>query len=282
MSLWGAIGSIGSSLVGGLFGKKKQTTTSEVNYERMAYLASKAGFNPLTAIRNGGSSGFTSTTSPTVSAMPEALANLGGVLGEALGKKLDPIEAKKRELDTALVDAQLRELKQGPQLPGRFYQPRQYTGTKVSQQLAPRLGAASTRSAASVPAAYKPLNPNLKAGDDPEASSLGLDNRRYGLINPGFIPDAGGPLSQIFGEPGEWVGGAIKVPEVAGYSIYRNSRSFLEDADASFKRRKGKEYTSEPYRWVGPYMRQRVSDFFGGGWKPQRVAPRTRVGKYAR
>ncbi|UIB81367.1 DNA pilot protein [Flyfo microvirus Tbat2_83] len=262
------IGGIGSAL-GGLFGgSKKQTTTSEVDYVKMARNATRAGFNPLTALRNGGSAGFTTTTSPSVSTLPDALSNLGGVLGQSLGDKLDPIQAKKRELDTALVDAQLRELKQGPQLPGRMYPAREYTGTKVSTQLAPRLGLSTSQKSASVPAAYKPLNPNLKAGDDPEASGLGLDNGRYGIINPGFIPDAGGPLSQIFGEPGEWVGGILKAPEVAGYSLYKNGRSFLEDADASFKRRKPKEYQSKPYRWVGPSTWRGISDFFGGGWKP--------------
>lgn len=142
----GILGAVGS-LFGG--GSKKQTTTSEVDYQKMVNRSSAAGFNPLTAIRNGGSAGFTTTTSPTISNTSEILGNLGGILGEALENKLDPIQAKKRELDTALVDQQLRALKQGPQLDSSFKQPRVFTGVKVSQQAVPRLGASSTQKVAS-------------------------------------------------------------------------------------------------------------------------------------
>ncbi|UIB81362.1 hypothetical protein [Flyfo microvirus Tbat2_43] len=163
----------GISLLGGLFGsKKKQTTTSTVDYKKMVKDSSAAGFNPLTAIRNGGSAGFTTTTSPTISNTSEILGNLGGILGEALENKLDPIQAKKRELDTALVDQQLRALKQGPQLDGGFQQPRYYSGVKVSQQAVPRLGASSTKKVASVtpslPQGFPGPRPVKGAGKDGE------------------------------------------------------------------------------------------------------------------
>ena len=145
----------GASLLGSLFGKKKQTTTTSVNYGDMVASATAAGFNPLTAIRNGGSAGFTTTTSPTVSQMPEALANLGGVLGGALADRLDPIKAKKREIDTLLTDVQLKQARAMNNMPASFYQPSEWTGTKVSSQLVPRLGAASHKQTAAVPAAVK-------------------------------------------------------------------------------------------------------------------------------
>lgn len=148
------LGSLVSGVFG-LFGKKKQSTETTVNYQKMAASATAAGFNPLTALRNGGSAGFTTTTGPTTSQLPEALGNLGGILGDALERKLDPIKAKKRELDTALVDAQLRQLKQGPQVVGSFKPAREFLGTKVSQQLVPRLGAVSHKQTASVPAATR-------------------------------------------------------------------------------------------------------------------------------
>ena len=166
MGIWSAVGAIGSSLLGGLFGKKKQTTTTTVDYQKMAASAQAAGFNPLTAIRNGGSAGFTTTTSPTVSAMPEVLSNLGGVLGDALDKKLDPIEAKKREVDSALLDYQLKQFKQGPDIPGRFYPAREYIGTKVSQQNVPRLGAASHKQTASAEQVYGPPSPEQYVKDN--------------------------------------------------------------------------------------------------------------------
>ncbi len=85
--MWGELLSAGATLLGGLFGKKKkQETTTRINYQQMADDAAAAGFNPLTAIRNGGSAGFTTTTAPTVSAMPEVLSQLGGILGGALDK----------------------------------------------------------------------------------------------------------------------------------------------------------------------------------------------------
>ena len=152
--MWGEIISGGATLLGGLLGKKKQKTTSEVDYVKMAENAQAAGFNPLTAIRNGGSAGFTTTTSPTMSALPEVLGQLGGALGGALDQKLDPIEAKKREIDTVLLDRQLRQLKEGPQLPASFKTPRTYTGTKVSTQLAPRVGPSAINKSASVPANF--------------------------------------------------------------------------------------------------------------------------------
>ena len=74
------------SIVGGVFGllgSKKQKTTSSVDYVSMARNAQKAGFNPLTAIRNGGSAGFTSTTSPSASQLPGALQSIGSCRAEA-------------------------------------------------------------------------------------------------------------------------------------------------------------------------------------------------------
>ncbi|QRM46016.1 hypothetical protein [Rhizobium sp. BG4] len=128
----------GAGLLGSLFGsKKKQTTTTRVDYGRMVKDATAAGFNPLTALRNGGSAGFTTTTGPTLSNLPEALGSLGGVLGDALENKIDPLKKKQRELDTALVDYQLRQLKQGP---GMFYPGSTYTGTKVTGRHRQRLG----------------------------------------------------------------------------------------------------------------------------------------------
>ncbi|UIB81383.1 hypothetical protein [Flyfo microvirus Tbat2_91] len=255
--------------IGGLFGggSKKQTTTSEVDYQKMVNRASAAGFNPLTAIRNGGSAGFTTTTSPTISNTSEILGNLGGILGDALENKLDPIQAKKRELDTALVDQQLRELKQGPQLPASFKQARTFTGTKVSQQNVPRLGATSVNKTAAVARNYTPLNPNLIAGKPPEASDIGMNNGRYGWFDPGWISDAGGAISDAYGEPGEWVGGVLKAGTAIPYSIYRNAKSGLEDASKHRKALKNDPKKPASMRWVGPYTKNAVSDFFRRGYR---------------
>lgn len=133
--------SAGVGLIGSLFGGKKQKTENTVDYVKMARSATAAGFNPLTAIRNGGSAGFTTTTSPTTSQLPAALQSLGGVLGNALENKLDPLAQKQRQYDTALVDYQLRQLKEGPKaLPGTLYQGGTFQGTKVTRT-SPSMGA---------------------------------------------------------------------------------------------------------------------------------------------
>ncbi|MER8365964.1 hypothetical protein [Mesorhizobium sp. M1378] len=75
--MWGELISAGASLIGGLFGDDEETTTT-VDYDAMVRNAEKAGFNPLTAIRNGGSAGFTTTHHPALSA--------GSFISDALGK----------------------------------------------------------------------------------------------------------------------------------------------------------------------------------------------------
>lgn len=130
--MWGSIISAGASLLGGLFGKKKEKVTNEVDYVKMAQNATAAGFNPLTAIRNGGSAGFTTTSSPTASLLPQVLGNLGGALGDAFDRKSDAIAAARRP-DTSLVDQQLRKAASGGTGRGpKLYGGGTYSGVKVT------------------------------------------------------------------------------------------------------------------------------------------------------
>lgn len=183
-----AIGEIigaGLGLIGSLFGKKKQKTESTVNYQQMVASAEAAGFNPLTALRNGGSAGFTTTTSPTVSQIPDALANFGGVLGSALEKRLDPIEAKKREIDTLMTDVQLKEARALSKRPASFYQPVEWSGTKVSNQFVPRLGAKSHQQAASIAGAVGGKSANSKNEPlDMFVEGRGLNGEKLITVNP--------------------------------------------------------------------------------------------------
>ncbi|KQZ96898.1 hypothetical protein ASD74_06485 [Rhizobium sp. Root564] len=221
--MWGELLTSGASLLGGLFGsKKKQTTTSEVDYSKMAANAQAAGFNPLTAIRNGGSAGFTTTTSPTISAMPEVLGNLGGILGNALDKKLDPIEAKKREIDTILLDRQLGQLKMGPQVPGGWKPRSTFEGTKVSTQLAPRVGPSATTKAASVPA------PNYKKDD---AKIIQYGDGTGWQPNP-WMPSAD-TIEQDFGDVAGSLYGVPKIIGDLGWNGYRLAKY----AHADYKKR---------------------------------------------
>lgn len=213
--MWGELLSAGATLLGGLFGKKKkQETTTRINYQQMADDAAAAGFNPLTAIRNGGSAGFTTTTAPTVSAMPEVLSQLGGILGGALDKKLDPIEAKRREVDTILLDRQLGQLKMGPQLPASFKTPRTYTGVKASQQLAPRVGPSATQKSASVPQAYdiKPID----GYQSETAKHTDYGNQPWWRANP-WMP-AASTIEDDYGDLASYPYGFAKVGVDLGYN----------------------------------------------------------------
>lgn len=108
----------GATLLGGLFGKKKKetTTTNQIDYVKMAQNAEAAGFNPLTAMRNGGGAGFTSSTVSHLglSGVADAVGQIGGALGSALDSKLDPMARKQREVESALLDYQLQTIQSKP------------------------------------------------------------------------------------------------------------------------------------------------------------------------
>jgi hypothetical protein len=112
----------GAGLLGSIFGKKKkEKTETTIDYVKMAEKAQEAGFNPLTALRNGGSAGFTSTVHhPGLSGVGDAIANLGGTLGAALSKRMDPIEQKRDRVESALLDYQLNTIQSGPKKPMMF------------------------------------------------------------------------------------------------------------------------------------------------------------------
>ncbi|CAH0343308.1 hypothetical protein [Rhizobium sp. CECT 9324] len=129
-----AIGAAGS-IIGGLFGSKKkkeetitdQTTTSEssVDYQAMADKAAAAGFNPLTAIRNGGTGGFVTTQTRTQgknvtttsgggasigAGIADAGAQIAPLFGSMSAARADPIKVKNKTTGaiSPLVSQQLR------------------------------------------------------------------------------------------------------------------------------------------------------------------------------
>jgi len=146
MSLWGAVASVGSSLLGGLFGKKKKnettTTTSYVDYARMRDDSEAAGFNPLTALRNGGSAGFSVSTSTTPST-PLSSPSIGGALQSGVNaflENFDPYNDDAREAEYGIVQAQLNALQNDPRLRIGFGSVPSYTSKpkkKGSSDLSP-------------------------------------------------------------------------------------------------------------------------------------------------
>ncbi|MBX8799972.1 hypothetical protein HBA92_04315 [Ochrobactrum sp. MR28] len=113
--MWGALIGAGASLLGGLFGggskKQETTTTSHVDYKRMVREAEAAGFNPLTALRNGGAAGFSVSTGSTP-ATPLSARLADGVAGAAntFLANFDPFKDRQRENEFKLVEAQLANL----------------------------------------------------------------------------------------------------------------------------------------------------------------------------
>lgn len=110
MVAWGPIIGAGVSILGSLFGKddEEQVTRTEVDYVKMAESAERAGFNPLTAIRNGGSAGFTTTHHPALSSaggFGEAFATLGNAL-----MSFDARADERAEMEQKLMQAQIDSL----------------------------------------------------------------------------------------------------------------------------------------------------------------------------
>lgn len=104
LSILGAVAPIAGKLLGG----STQKTTSTVNYKQMAASAKAAGINKITALRNGGSAGFSSSVS-TVSDP--------SFIGEALGAGLQAyrdedfreLELQREVLEQDLLRAELED-----------------------------------------------------------------------------------------------------------------------------------------------------------------------------
>ena len=212
--MWGEIITGGATLLGGLFGGKEKKQTSSVNYVQMARNAEKAGFNPLTALRNGGSAGFTSTVShPGLSGLGDAIAQVGGQIGAAVSQKLDPIEQKRSQVESSLLDYQLQQIQSGALRVPRLGDVPSAAGSANAVQRTPPLGKAG---------GVKPPS-SIVAGDAPTASEVGLKDR-FGIeIDPG-TPDAA-VFEQRYGEPGDWIGGVY----VAGADAFHNAKSYVSD-----------------------------------------------------
>lgn len=102
----GALVSGGIKLLSGLFGRKK-TTTSRVDYKQMVADALAAGFNPMSVLRNGGTTGYTNVSAPTLST--------GEFLADALGagyQAFMDIDADNRqaEFDQVQMDLMRQEI----------------------------------------------------------------------------------------------------------------------------------------------------------------------------
>lgn len=216
MAIFEALIGGATTLLGGLFGKKKQKTETTIDYVKMAREAQKAGFNPLTALRNGGSAGFTSTVHhPGLSGVADAVGQIGGALGAALDQRTDPIEQKRGRVESALLDYQLATIQNRAKAPMMFGDvPTKSATGRVTQHAAP-MGAKRV---------VAPVT-NIVPGDAPTVSSVGLEDR-FGVVSDPGTADAA-VWEQRYGEPGSWIGGLY----VGAADAVKWAQRKMEEAD---------------------------------------------------
>lgn len=175
--------------------------------------AEAAGFNPLTALRNGGAAGFTTTTTPALST-GEVIADAAGKVGEFL-QDFDPLADDRREAEYSLVQAQIANLNASTDAlrkplrqPQSFNVP-SYTAGQVERRpsaVAGRLS--STDARPQYPTKVLPAAAGVS--QTPEVKQPGVTNPAptgtpWWHVDPAQ-PDASA-FEERYGEPGDWVGG---------------------------------------------------------------------------
>lgn len=142
--------------------------------------AEKAGFNPLTAIRNGGSAGF--TTSTTTSPGLSSAQTIGKALGAAgsFFANFDPMADQKKELEYQLVQAQLENLQADTAM--RMKASMGGVPTYTAGAVKRGAGAAALSGAPMTPVVSPPTvtNPWHSANIDPKVLNGDAFEQRYG------------------------------------------------------------------------------------------------------
>lgn len=153
--------------------------------------AEAAGFNPLTALRNGGAAGFMTTTSPGLSS-GEVLASAAGEVGNFLSN-FDPMADQKREAEYQLVQAQIANLNASTAdygrrtlaSPGSFNIP-QYGAGQVERRPSGKAGQLSASAGApqtptvEVPTVTNPWSVSSGLHVDPDQPDAEMMETRYG------------------------------------------------------------------------------------------------------
>lgn len=228
MGLFSSILGAVAGPIAGLFGSKKskpQVVENRVDYARMVRDAEAAGFNPLTALRNGGSAGFSSQIShPALSSgsfssgIGEAIAN-----GVSAWASYDPMADQKADLEYQLVQEQLKTVQQMNRQQGRSFNVPTNTGSSA------RYSAGGFTN--SVPVASRNPGGSMQT-TDPWTGSV-FDP--FMKINP-RLPDAE-TQSTRYGEIVEMIGGVGVLGGDLAYSgyTYANRKGNVDKAVAEAK-----------------------------------------------
>ena len=206
-------------------------------YSNLVTDAEAAGFNPLSALRNGGgaSYGTTITSTPLSRKAPVRQAVGGSSSASAFSAagdfllNFDPFADQKREQEYRLIESQIASLNAGTLSRGPSVSrstPRSYATSDYEARPSGR--------AASLSKGNAPGEGKIVGGDDPTASSMGLNDGRYGWFHAPWWPDAEA-AETIYGdnEIFSTIGGGVKILADGSYSIYRNVYSGLEDTRAA-------------------------------------------------
>lgn len=235
---WGPIFSAGASLIGSLFGggSKKQETVNRVDYKRMVRDAERAGFNPLTALRNGGAAGFSISTTP---AAPLSARLADGVASgvNAFLQHFDPHADSMREKQYALIDAQVRNLDATsgaiyPAMPGGFHSPGTYGGTFEGRpsgnagQLSASAGFPQTPTV-EAPTLTNPYGVNSGLTIAPHMPDAAAAEERYGDILSNVFGVAN-LYEDIYGNFKRWADAATAKRPVVLPALRRNASSWWQ------------------------------------------------------
>lgn len=198
MSFLGFLGAIAPPLISGLLGRKKQKRevyAQSVDYQKMVNEASAAGFNPLTALRNGGSAGFQVTHAPVLSRSSHMANAIADAVGAGLGA-LTQNETEKIREDRARVENEIAK--------------EQLKAIQSRNERAPRgsLSTVPTWGAPTVKRYQKPALSKMSSGAPgiPERQETTVTNphKEY-LVDPSHADTE--HIETRYGEPGDWVGG---------------------------------------------------------------------------
>lgn len=132
------LGAVAKPLIGGLFDKKPEPQTTTINYKQMVTNARAAGFNPSSALRAGGSSGFTTTT-PALSSRNFISEALQDGFSAALNYKQDQRDNEREALGLEVMKQDLANSKLYGQKLSRPPSVKLYSGRHESSNKTPRL-----------------------------------------------------------------------------------------------------------------------------------------------
>lgn len=248
--MWGPIIQAGASIISSLFGKKK--SSNRINYKQMVADATAAGFNPLTALRNGGAAGYTSTSdaTPFASRLAEGLSSAA----DTFFQNYNPMEDKTRELGYEIMQQQLANLQAAAPTPHKT----KFGGVMVRE--APPRQERLIGSGVKV-GATKLLTDEQAVPQTPTVEAPTLTNpwptSTGWKVNPD-LPDAA-TYEQRYGEPGDWIGGVLTFGGDAAKWIYDWQQGLKRDTDERRRPGKGKPYNRPDQIYIPPALHRSPS-----------------------